>query len=404
MMIKTQTKRPFSHSFLSQFLITSKVLPFTDKEIESLDKNLSEYEQVYLNPDVEQSLISKNELLASFAISKAENSQLTLREAQDVYNLLLTDPDFDFVGKKLKAKEKLTQKDHDKLEFFNIVKTFHTFNQNPFSVNLVTPKLLKDIHHQLTQGLDIFKDYLSDFTVYKSGGWRDNDTIRVGDYIPSPYKKIESGVEELTRWLKTHETPTGIATFHTALYALHPFNNGNKRVCRILEHILLRGLGLNSKNLYSTSYYYHTQKSRYYKYLLYSLERRNLNHFVSFVLEAIALSIISVLKTSLEVKRSGFIEKQELEETGKSVIKPLIKRHELQFKHLVKYTRGKVARQTLVNYLQKAVESGMVKRRAEGRTTFYRLNFSAPEQATLEKWLAFAKAKLSFIPDDIRLI
>ena len=36
---------------------------------------------------------------------------------------------------------------------------------------------------------------------------------------------------------------------------------------------------INSKNLYSTSYYYHKEKDRYYKYLLYSLERKNLNHF-----------------------------------------------------------------------------------------------------------------------------
>ena len=137
---------------------------------------------------------------------------------------------------------------------------------------------------------DIFKKHLSDFTVYKSGTWRDNDEIRVGTYVPAPYVEIEKGVSELIGWLKDNQTITGIAVFHTAIYGLHPFNNGNKRVCRILEHVLLRGLGLNNKNLYSTSYYYHKQKARYYKYLLYSLERKNLNHFVSFVLESFVLS------------------------------------------------------------------------------------------------------------------
>ncbi|MEK7587865.1 MAG: Fic family protein, partial [Patescibacteria group bacterium] len=268
-----------------------------DGDIVSLDKELSEYEQVFMNPEVEQSLISKNELLASFAISKAEDSQLTLREAQDVYRLLLTDSAYDFMGRKLKTKQRLTQKDHDKLEFFNIAKAFRLLNQTPFSFKDLTPGLIADIHGQITRGLDVFAKYVPDFTVYKAGVWRDNDLIRVGGYIPAPAEQIGSGVKELIAYVETHQSVTGVAVFHTALYALHPFNNGNKRVCRILEHVLLRALGLNNKNFYSTSYYYHTQKKRYYKYLLYSLERKNLNHFVSLILEALALSIVSVLKT-----------------------------------------------------------------------------------------------------------
>lgn len=403
-MAETDIVKPFIHPFLSQFLLVPKILPFKDEEIVSLDKDLSKYEQVFLNPEVERTLISKNELLASFAISKAENSQLTMKEAQDVYNLLLSDPGYDFVGKKLKAKMKLTQKDYDQLEFFNIAKTFRAINQKPFSIDKITPKLLLDIHRQLTQGLDIFKKYLSDFTVYKSGLWRNNDLIRVGDYVPAPHAEIKNGFTELVTYLKTHQTITGIAVFHTALYALHPFNNGNKRICRIVEHVLLRSLGLNTKNLYSTSYYYHTQKARYYKYLLYSLERKNLNHFVSFILEALSLSIISVLKTSLKVKRNEFLDKQELENIAKNALKPLIKRQEVQFKHLAKFSKGKMARQTLVNYLQKAVEDKILTRRVEGRTTYYGLNFSAPEYTTLKTWLTFAKKRLTFIPDDIKLI
>lgn len=394
----------FSHPFLSQFFFASEAIPFKSEDVVLLDRQLSEYEQVFMNPEVEQSLISKNELLASFAISKAENSQLTLGEAQDVYRLLLTDPEYDFMGKKLKSKRTLTQKDHDKLEFFNIAKTFRALNENPLVLKDLGPDFLRAIHRQTTQGLDVFKEYLPDFTVYKAGVWRDNDLIRVGDYLPAPSVQIPLGIEELIAYVKAHQTPIGIAIFHTALYALHPFNNGNKRVCRILEHVLLRALGLNNKNLYSTSYYYHTQKKRYYKYLLYSLERRNLNHFVSFILEALALSIVSVLKTSVEIGRSDFLRKQTLEETARIVLKPLIKRHELQFKHIVHAMRGKLARQTLVNALQKAVEEGILMRREKGRAVYYRLNVSLAEYETLERWIHLVHEKLPFIPDDIRLI
>ena len=403
-MVNTTILKPFSQPFISDFVWTPQTLPFTSEEIILFDKELSVYEQVFLNPDIEKNLISKNELLASFAISKAEDSQLTLQEARDVYNLVLSDPNYDFIRERLKAKEKLTNKDYDKLEFFNILKTFRSINQEPFTIDDLTPLKIREFHTNLTQGLDIFKDYFSDFTVYKSGLWRDNDLIRVGSYVPAPHTEIEKGVEELIAWLKENQIITGIAVFHTALYGLHPFNNGNKRICRILEHVLLRSLNINNKNLYSTSYYYHRQKARYYKYLLFSLERKNLNHFVAFVQEALVLSIIDVVKTSLEVKRQEFIARQELEGQMALVLKPLVKRGEVQFKSLARITRGKIARQTLVTYLSRAVGQGILRRRETGRVTYYGLNFEAPEIETLQKWLGFAKQRLAFIPDNIKLI
>jgi len=402
--MNTTIVKPFSGAFLSQFVWAPQTVPFTNEEVLSLDRELLLYEQVSLNPDIEKNLISKNELLASFAISKAENSQLTLKEAQGVYSLIISDPNYDFVGKKLKAKKKLTQKDHDQLEFFNIAKLFRSLNQKPFPIKELTAEKIRELHRELTQGLDIFKDDLSEFTLYKAGKFRDNDLIRVGSYVPAPYTEIQKGVDELISYLQKNQTTAGIAIFHTALYGLHPFNNGNKRVCRIIEHVLLRSLGINEKNLYSTSYYYHKQKQRYYKYLLYSLEHKNLNHFVSFMLEALVLSIIGVVKTALEIKRGEFLDRQEALGHEKLVLKPFIKRGEIQFKNLARQTRGKITRPTLVTYLQRVVELDVLKRREAGRNTYYTLNFESPEEETLKRWLIFAKQKLSYIPDDIKMV
>lgn len=401
-MIGTNTNKLFTTPFLSQYIFTQGLLTISDQDIRKFDHELSTYEQLFLNPDIERSLLSKNELLASFAISKAENSELTLKEAQDVYFLLLSDPAFDFIGQKLKTKTSLTQKDHDKMEFFNIVKAFRKFNQRVYNISEFTPSLLLDIHTEVTRGMDIFKNYLSNFTVYKSGLWRDNDLIRVGDFIPAPFSQITQGVNELITWIQARPTPTNIALLHTILYALHPFNNGNKRVCRILEHILFRTIGLNTKNLYSTSYYYHTEKIRYYKYLLYSLEHANLNHFVSFILESLIYTIISVLKTSIEVRRNEFIETQSISATSKSLIRPLIKRTELQFKHFARYSKGKMARQTLVTYLQRAVDAHIIIKREQGRNTFYRLSIKIPEELTLKQWITSAGKKISYIPEELK--
>lgn len=392
----------FKTPFLSKFEYAPEIISMGNLDIIYLDSELQKYGKILLDPDVGKTMISKNELFASYAISKAENSQLTLAEAMDVHNLLLSDPDYDFISKKLENKVKLTQKDHDKLEFFNIAKTFRKLNQEILELDKLDKKFILNIHSQLTTGMDIFADYLHDFSLYKSGRWRNDNMVVVGSYVPAPCDQIEDGVDELILWLKNNCNPMSVAVFHNALYALHPFNNGNKRVCRILEHVLMRSIGLNQKNLYSESYYFHMQKERYYKYLFYSLEHYNFNHFVSFVMEAMSLSIISVLKTAIEVEKMKFLDKKEIESVVKSVLKPLVKRKRLQFKNLLRINRNKISRQTLVTYLQKATDLKIVTRVVEGRNTFYSLNIDIPESETLNKWLSIADDKLSFLPIEFK--
>lgn len=104
------TEKPFKQPFLNQFILAPELLPFSDVEILELDADLNKYEQLFLNPDIERNLISKNELLASFAISKAENSTLTLQEAQDVYDFLLENTEYTFLSDKLKAKRSTKKK------------------------------------------------------------------------------------------------------------------------------------------------------------------------------------------------------------------------------------------------------------------------------------------------------
>lgn len=394
---------PFKLNFLKDFSFAADSIKMDLGTLKKLDETLTSSSQLSTNPDLEKVLISRNELFASFAISKAENSSLTLKEAEDLQTLLINDNDYDFIAKKLKIKTELTQKDHDKLEFFNIVKTFRFYNQSLLPIADLTPQFIQKIHTSLTFGLDIFAKHLLGFDIYQSGQFRDNDSIRVGSYKPAPYKDIDKGINELIGWVKdSPKSPQNIALFHTALYALHPFDNGNKRVCRILEHLLLRSIGFNQKNLYSPSYYYHTQKDRYYKYLLYSLEHHNLNHFTSFIIEALSYSMLDVMRASIELKKSDYLNNSALESNIKKILKPLIKRKEIQFKLFQKINSRKVVRQTFITYLQKATEQHIIERRSEGKKVYYSLSFK--ETADLElfhSWLTQIKDKVSYIPQDL---
>jgi hypothetical protein len=46
----------FKQPFLDQLVLAPTLLPFSDKEIVGLDANLNQYEQLFLNPDIENNL------------------------------------------------------------------------------------------------------------------------------------------------------------------------------------------------------------------------------------------------------------------------------------------------------------------------------------------------------------
>ena len=84
------------------------------------------------------------------------------------------------------------------------------------------------------------------------------------------------------------------------------------------------------------------------------------------------------------------------------MLRPLVKRKSLQFKNLLRINRNKISRQTLVSYLQKATELGIVNRVAEGRNTFYSLNVEISEIETLRAWLSITNEKLSYLPIEFK--
>lgn len=390
---------PFVQPFLSSFFIAPNSLSFKDEDLKEADKKLSVYEKTEIDWSLEKSLRERNDMLVSYAVSKAENSSLTLAEAADIYNLIDDAPSF--LVKKIKEAKKLTQNDYDRLEYYNIAKTFKALAEDGFGINDLTPELILKLHLRLTENLDIFSKHLSSFEVYNSGHFRDNDKIKVGDYQPAPYQEIKPSVLELIKWLQAAPSAINIFIFHAALYALHPFKNGNKRVCRVLEHFLLKDIGYNKKSLYSTSYYYHKHKSRYYSNLVESLYKHNLNNFVSFASEALFFSVAGVVVGVLQRKKQDFLNNSGLDDKIIKILKPLVKRNEVKFGRFYALAKRKVARQTFVTYLDEAVTKGVVIKREQGKNTYYSLAGNYSESNLLIDWLNIGRKKLNYLPDDL---
>ena len=370
-----------------------------DNLIKKLDKELINYEKTIVYPLIEENLISKNGLLTSFAISKAEDSKLTLAEAKSVYKFVLNNKEYKFISNKIEEGKKLTQKDYEKLEFYNISKVFNKFKNANLQIKDLNLDFIKNLHLELTAGLDIFEEKVHEFEPYYSGILRKNNKIKVGNYSPISCKEIELNIQKLISWFKSNPSVINVSIFHSVLYAIHPFNNGNKRTCRILEYILIQSLGLNKNNLYSTSYYYHLRKDSYYKNLLNTIKNKNLNYFTMFYVEAFLNAIFGVYKTSLEFKRSKFIGDKDVR-----LLKLLVKEKAIRYRKLKKLTRHMFSETTLANKLGTYVKEGVLKKTAKATYTFYSLNINLTEEDNLDKLKTLFKKHNIYIPDSYLVV
>ena len=391
----------FSQPFLSTFFVNIKRLPFKEEELRSLDQTLLAYEKIEIDYQLDKVLKLQNNFLFSFAISKAENSKLTLLEADKIYNFITnhnSKAPFKILTEKLDKGTRLTQKDHDRLEYYNIVQTFQSLAKKDVGLTDLTLDFIVDLHRQLTIGLDVFTGKLPGFEPYHSGCLRDDDETRVVDFKPAPHNEIKNSLIELLSWIKKNPSAINVFIFHAALYSVHPFKNGNKRVCRVLEHLILRDINYNQNNLYNPSYYYNQQKDRYYKHLINSLYKHNFDSFVSFASEALYFSALGVIKGVLERKKQEFINNSGLETNTIKLLKPLVKSGELKFARFYALSKRKVSRQTFINHLNEALDQKIIIKREQGRNTYYSVAGTYLEVDILKEKLKIVREKLNYLP------
>jgi Fic family protein len=395
---------PFKSPFLSKFFLIFDKISFNEDDLIRMDNLLNSYSKQEIDWQLEDDLQDSNQMLVSFAVSKAENSNISMKEAENIYYAIKEGTlgnDFLFLKEKLQKKKRLSQSDHDKLEYKNIASAFNYFSDKGIKIKDLNLDLILEIHSKLSLGLDVFSDYLSEFETYQSGKLRCNNDTRVGKYLPVNYLEIKENINELISWLKKNPSIINVFVFHVALYAIHPFKNGNKRVCRLLEYFLLRDLGYNKKDLYSISYYYHKEKERYYKYLLEALIKHNFSYFVSLASEAWYFSVCDIIARVLTTKKEERIKSFDLEKEIIRVIKPLVKRRQANFTKLLLLNKKKVSRQTLSNYLSEAVEKGVLNRNPVGRKIFYSISGDYIEEKILKENLKIARDKNTFIPNNL---
>jgi fido (protein-threonine AMPylation protein) len=388
---------PLKAEFIRQFFFDPAQVRLSDKTLIALDNQITNYE-TGVPFDVRQYLLSRSEVLASLAISKAEQTNLLKEtDASEIQRRLNADPDYD----PLKDKDVKNEKDRlDRLELANIMKVYRRVSAGGIKAKDLSTDLLKELHVKLSAGLDTF-DYLPGFDRFYAGRIRNSNHIAVRDettgleYRPVDHRQVKENIESILEYYRKNPSITSLNILNIALYAVHPFHNGNKRLCRILEHGLLRDLGLNKGNAFSHIYYYHKQIRRFYDELMRSLVGLNFIPAINFSREAIFYSQLSVFKFGIEQKRKDLAARG-----GKSrypVYKTLIKNKAMQYKDL-RHSNQDPAESTFSKWLAEGVEEGILNREQTGKRVFYSINLDLQEEHLAREVIESQLDQLAFIP------
>lgn len=402
----------FSHPSLKEFFVDEALIRFRDEDITALDAEVIVYESASPN-DIRQALINRNEIMSSYAISQAEkSSSITPKMAGEIRTHYDIDPHLAFRVDANGIKE--IEQNFDRQEFLNILKTFRWVSANGIKYKDISLGLLSDIHRRLTFQMDDFRkkffDVLPEMTAqskseegkfhwYHPGEYRSDDATIVGTYKPVGHEDVKGALEDAIKFYKKEPSLINLNIFTAVLYAIHPFSNGNKRLCRIIEHALMRDLGLNRRNIYGHSYYFYRELDRFYENLSRSLETRNLCPIVNFSREGIFFSMLLVYEEGIKNRRRMFLEGTKKRYGDKTkVLARLVGRKEASFGELQKSSARSLTKRSLINYLNMFLAEGIVEKRKMGRETYYSLKLDLSEEKRIKEHLQQSQDKLHYIP------
>lgn len=411
------TKRNiFNHPNLREFFVDMSLIRLKDEDLLALDSEIMTYELASPN-DIRQALINRNEILSSYAISQAEKSSIiTPKMANEIRAHYEKDQNLTFPS----TVETLgaIERNFDHQEYLNILKTFRWVSSYGIRTADLSSDLLVEIHRRLTFGMDDYRrnffEILPDMIAkskseegkyhwYLPGLFRADNSTMVGAYSPVDYKEIKGALNDAIGFFKSSPSLLNLNIFAAVLYAIHPFSNGNKRLCRILEHALLRDLGLNRQNVYGHAYYFFREIDRFYESLSRSLETKNLCPFINFSREGIFFSMLFVYEEGIKSRRREFLDKLKRRHGEKTkVLNSLVIRKEETFGELLKSTGNRgILKRSLINHLNTFLSEGIVTKRRLGREMLYSLNLEIPEETKVIEHLDRSRESLSHIPHSL---
>jgi Fic family protein len=207
--------------FKPQFTFTSKLL----SNISNIERIYGQLEALKIPKKLELNLKRDNLIQSSYVSNSIEGNPMSLRE---VTNLLLGD------------RVPVNRDEKEVKNYFNILQNLSELSKKELDIDLTN-----QIHKNLLAGV---KDEIAGQIRNKkvvvgkySGEHRESLSLEVKHEPPHHQKNdIISALKELYSWFKNQgqPVPLSVGIFHHHFVYIHPYIDGNGRVCRLLTALV----------------------------------------------------------------------------------------------------------------------------------------------------------------------
>ena len=181
-----------------------------------------------------------------------------------VSSLLIEDVDIDFrrARQVLESRETPTQDEAQTLRFLDRYKWIH--DTPAADLPDATPAFLRSLHGELFMGMDAYAP--GQFKTMQNG-IVSNETGQLL-FECTPPERTEAEMNALFRWFRDHANETAecasVGTWFAEFEGIHPFNDGNGRIGRLVSLMLLKKSGFENAPLVPLDARFYRTKDRYY--------------------------------------------------------------------------------------------------------------------------------------------
>lgn len=323
--------------------------------ITQIERLYGQLESLKIPQKLELNLERDNLIQSAYVSNSIEGNPLSERE---VTNLLLSD------------RVPVNRDEKEVTNYFEILKNLKQKAKEPIDINLTL-----EVHKNLMQGV---KDQIK-------GEIRDEKVV-IGKYLsqlktlpklkvkhePPHHKRslLKKDLEELYTWLEhEQDLPIAIKTgiFHHHFVYIHPFIDGNGRVCRLLTALVFLKANYYINKYFVLDDYYDIDRLMYSD-KLHSADSGNKTEWLEYYTKGVMYSLQAALS---RVENAIFKLKIEERPTKKErqVIDIIEKRKEVTSTDIAKAL--KVSRQQAHNLLKALLKKGFLEKAGKTKKSFY---------------------------------
>lgn len=296
----------------------------------------------------------QNLIQSSYVSNSIEGNPLSFPE---VTNLLLDD------------RVPANKNEKEVKNYFELLKSLPNYKDRPFSLVLT-----KEIHKRLLSGVnDAIAGRVrnSKVVVGRSRQGEGESGLFVKHEPPHHARaEIENTLRELFSWLERKEDIPIIiqsGVFHHHFVFIHPFSDGNGRVCRLLTALVFIKNGYRINKYFVLDDYYDIDR-RLYSDKLHSADSGDKTEWLEYFSDGVKYSLQSSLGRIKSAVSGLKIEGQPTPREEK-VLKILQEREEITSSDLAE--RLEISRQQAYNLLNSLLEKGFVGKKGKTKASYY---------------------------------